>query len=106
MSKSRSTLAAAVALTLLAVTPALAFDVGNALALPASFGLDTLADALAELLSIQLLVGFGLGIVACHAGRVAWVKGKGAFNSLLTFGTFAARYGAVAGVLGVVLYFV
>ena len=79
---------------------------GGALAVAGWLGLDDLGGSLLRLLSVQLPIGFVLGIVAGEAGRVAWKAGLGAFKALATFGGAAARYGVVAVMLAAVLYFV
>ena len=79
---------------------------GGMLGWPDGFSLQGLTDGLISVLSVQLLVGFALGLAANEAGRVAWGAGRGAMKSLLSFSTIAAQYGAIAAVLGTVLYFV
>ena len=101
-------LAAAAALALAAAAPATAWAAGAA-GVPSildGLGVDRLAGGIVGLLSIQLLIGFALGVVAGEIGRHAWKAGLGAFKSLLTFGRFAGQYGVVAVLLGAILYFV
>ena len=103
---SRMAIACLVAMTMCAMAHEPALAANAAPALPQLSGLDGLAASLSKLLSVQLVIGFGLGLLAGEAGRVAWTAGLGAWRSLLTFATLVSRYGVVAGLLGAVLYFI
>jgi hypothetical protein len=107
-SSSRALPAVVTVLLLAPVVTAEAHAAGAAseLALPQWLSFGGLLAGLPRLLSIELLVGFALGLFAGEAGRIAWTAGLGAWKALLTFGTLAARYGVIAGLLGAVLYFV
>ena len=69
-------------------------------------GLEGLAGSLSQVATVQLMLGFCLGLAAGEVGRIGWKAGLGAWRLLMGIATLTARYGVVAGLLGAVLYFI
>ena len=93
-------------LTCLAGSTAVAAEGSTVLTWLEELSFSRIAGSLLSLVSLQLLIGFLIGLVSAELGKVAWKTSQGVWKATLAFSTSAAQYGAIAAVLVCVLYFI
>lgn len=106
MSRTIRLLASFAALACLCSSTGLAAETGGMLSWLEDLSFTRIFGSLLSLVSLQLLIGFLLGLVAAELGKMAWKTSQGVWKATVAFSSSAAQYGAIAAVLACVLYFI